>query len=107
MADYKKPIPAVTPEMKPFFDAAKRHELVVQRCTRCGLHRFPARDICSNCLSREGEWVKASGHGEVFSLDCAAGYGRGLRRVSAAVGGGIGNRNADAGAVGEVGSQAG
>ena len=67
MADNKKPIPAVTPEMKPFFDAAKRHELVVQRCTRCGLHRFPARDICSNCLSREGEWVKASGHGEVFS----------------------------------------
>ncbi|MFI5395901.1 MAG: Zn-ribbon domain-containing OB-fold protein [Candidatus Binatia bacterium] len=66
-ANYKKPIPVVTPEMKPFFDAAKRHELVVQRCTQCGLHRFPARNICSNCLSREAEWVKASGQGEVFS----------------------------------------
>jgi uncharacterized OB-fold protein len=69
MANYKKPIPAVTPEMKPFFDAAKRHELVVQRCTQCGAHRFPAREICSNCLSRETEWVKVSGRGTVFSYN--------------------------------------
>ena len=68
-ADYKKPIPAVTPEMKPFFDAAKRHELVVQRCTQCGAHRFPAREICSKCLSREAAWVKVSGRGTVFSYN--------------------------------------
>ena len=68
-ANYNKPIPAVTPEMKPFFDAAKRHELVVQRCTQCGAHRFPAREICSNCLSREAEWVKVSGRGTVFSYN--------------------------------------
>ena len=67
--EYKKPIPAVTPEMKPFFDAAKRHELVVQRCAQCGTHRFPAREICSNCLSRAAEWVKVSGDGEVFSYN--------------------------------------
>ncbi len=66
---YTKPIPAVTPEMKPFFDAAKRHELVVQRCTQCGTHRFPAREICSNCLSRDAQWVKVSGRGEVFSYN--------------------------------------
>ena len=69
MTEYKKPIPVVTPEMKPFFDAAKRHQLVVQRCTQCGTHRFPAREICSNCLSREAEWVPVSGNGEVFSFN--------------------------------------
>ena len=69
MPEYKKPIPAVTPEMKPFFDAAKRRELVVQRCTQCGTHRFPAREICSNCLSRAAEWVKVAGAGEVFSYN--------------------------------------
>ncbi len=69
MAEYNKPIPAVTPEMKPFFDAAKRHQLVVQRCTQCGTHRFPAREICSNCLSRQAEWVPVSGDGEVFSYN--------------------------------------
>jgi uncharacterized OB-fold protein len=69
MPEYKKPIPAVTPEMKPFFDAAKRHQLVVQRCAQCGTYRFPAREICSNCLSRAAEWVAVSGEGEVFSYN--------------------------------------
>ena len=66
---YKKPIPAITPDMQPFFDAAKRHELVVQRCTQCGTHRFPAREICSTCLSRAAQWVPVSGEGEIFSYN--------------------------------------
>jgi uncharacterized OB-fold protein len=69
MTDYKKPIPAITPEMQPFFAAAKRHELVVQRCRGCGTHRFPVREICSTCLSRDAEWVKVSGEGEIFSYN--------------------------------------
>lgn len=64
-----KPIPAITPEMKPFFDAAKRHELVVQRCSQCGTHRFPPREICSSCLSRQAAWVKVSGEGEIYSYN--------------------------------------
>jgi uncharacterized OB-fold protein len=64
---YAKPLPQVTPEMKPFWDAARRHELVVQRCTGCGTHRFPARDICSRCLSRDAAWTPVSGRGSVFS----------------------------------------
>ncbi len=69
MTDYKKPIPAITPEMQPFFAAAKRHELVVQRCRGCGTHRFPVREICSSCLSRDAEWVTVSGEGEIFSYN--------------------------------------
>ena len=64
-----KPVPAITPEMRPFFEAAKRHELRVQRCTSCGAHRFPARAICSNCLSTDAEWVAVSGRGEIFSFN--------------------------------------
>ena len=63
-----KPLPQIAPEMAPFFEAARRHELVVQRCRGCGTPRFPARDQCSKCLSRESEWVRASGRGEVFSF---------------------------------------
>jgi uncharacterized OB-fold protein len=69
MSEYKKPIPAITEEMRPFFEAAKRHALVVQRCTACGTHRFPAREICSNCLSRAAQWVEVSGAGQVFSYN--------------------------------------
>jgi uncharacterized protein len=64
---YAKPLPQVTPEMKPFWDAARRHELVLQRCAGCGTHRFPARDICSRCLSRDAAWAPVSGRGTVFS----------------------------------------
>jgi len=69
MSEYKKPIPAITEEMRPFFEAAKRHALVVQRCTACGTHRFPAREICSKCLSRAAQWVQVSGAGQVFSYN--------------------------------------
>src|SRR5437867_5412242 len=53
-------------------------------------------DVCSSDLSERSH-----------ALDCATGYGRGLRGVSAATGRGIGDRNADTGAVGEAGPQAG
>lgn len=69
MVAESKPVPAITPEMRPFFEAAKRHELRVQRCTSCGAHRFPARAICSNCLSTDAEWVAVSGRGEIFSFN--------------------------------------
>lgn len=66
---YKKPVPAITPELQPFFAAAKRRQLAVQRCRQCGTHRFPAREICSACLSRAADWVPVSGEGEVFSYN--------------------------------------
>jgi uncharacterized OB-fold protein len=54
--------------MAPFWDAARRHQLVVQRCLDCGAHRFPAREVCSRCLSRRVEWQPVSGRGRVFSI---------------------------------------
>jgi hypothetical protein len=67
MGAAEKPLPQITPEMAPFWEAARRHQLVVQRCRGCGAHRFPARDICSRCLSRDAEWAPVSGRGKVFS----------------------------------------
>jgi uncharacterized OB-fold protein len=62
-----KPVPEITPEMAPFFEAAKRRELVVQRWTACGALRFPARAACNRCMAREVEWVPVAGKGRVFS----------------------------------------
>ncbi len=63
-----RPIPAITPDMAPFWDAARRHELVAQRCLDCGAHRFPAREVCSRCLSRRMQWTRVAGTGRVFSI---------------------------------------
>jgi uncharacterized OB-fold protein len=63
-----KPLPQISTEMAPFFEAARRQQLVVQRCRGCGTLRFPARDRCSACLAREADWVPVSGRGSVFSF---------------------------------------
>lgn len=67
MSDYTKPIPAITAQMRPFFEGSKRRDLVIQKCTACGTYRFPARELCSKCLSNESTWEKVSGKGEIFS----------------------------------------
>jgi uncharacterized OB-fold protein len=68
MSTPAKPLPQISPDMAPFFEAARRHELVVQRCAGCGALRFPARSICSRCLGREATWVPVSGRGAIFSF---------------------------------------
>ena len=64
-----KPIPEITEELRPFFAAAREGRLVVQRCIGCGRRRFPPRDICSDCLGREAEWVASCGRGHVVSFN--------------------------------------
>lgn len=68
MSDIGKPVPAVTPEMRPFFDGAARGELLLQRCTSCGTFRFPARALCTECLSSAATWERSAGRGEVWSF---------------------------------------
>jgi len=69
MAISSKPIPTKTPELAPFFEGAKRGELIVQKCEGCGRLRFPARSLCSNCWSEDASWTRVSGRGEVFSYN--------------------------------------
>jgi len=66
---FPRPIPEIDQQLAPFFAAAKEHRLVVQRCTGCGAHRFPPRELCSGCLSTESTWVEVSGRGEIFSYN--------------------------------------
>jgi uncharacterized OB-fold protein len=62
------PAPAVTPETKPYWDAAAQGRLLVKRCTRCGeVHYYP-RAICPFCLSDETQWQASPGTGTVYSF---------------------------------------
>ncbi len=61
-------VPVVGRELEPFFEAARERRLVVQRCISCGALRFPARGLCTTCLSTESEWTPVSGRGEVYSF---------------------------------------
>jgi uncharacterized OB-fold protein len=71
MAEYKKPLPRPTAASMPFWQAAKRHELQIQRCGSCGAHIFYPREVCPECLSSDLKWRQVSGKGTVYSYTIA------------------------------------
>ena len=68
--DYTKPLPRpISPALsQPFWEAARRHELVMPRCKTCDQLFFYPRSECPRCLSTDLEWVKMSGHGRLHSF---------------------------------------
>jgi uncharacterized OB-fold protein len=67
MADYTKPLPVIEKWNAPYWQAAKRHEFLAQRCRGCGYLHLPPGPVCTNCLSDDQEWVPLSGKGTISS----------------------------------------
>jgi uncharacterized OB-fold protein len=51
-----------------FWDAARRHELVVQRCDACATLRHYPQYLCPKCRSDAWSWVPVDGKGVVYSF---------------------------------------
>lgn len=51
----------------PFWDACRRRELRLQRCSDCGAFRQPPSPGCPHCGAARSEWPLLSGRGAVFS----------------------------------------
>lgn len=62
------PVPAVTTETRPYWDAARDGKLLLQRCATCRQVRFYPRALCPACWSDDVQWVEASGRGRVHSF---------------------------------------
>ena len=63
-----RPRPALTQDNAFFFEGAKQHKLLIQRCSACGTLRHPPRPSCAACRSFEWEPLEASGRGTIFSF---------------------------------------
>lgn len=61
-------LPVLHPEEQPYWEAARRHELVLPRCDSCGKVYYPVGPVCPNCLSDNFSWVPMSGRGTVSSF---------------------------------------
>jgi uncharacterized OB-fold protein len=67
MTDQAKPLPTLSDDNRPFWQATKKNELRMQQCLDCQHIRYPINHVCPKCLSEKAEWKQLSGRGEVFS----------------------------------------
>ena len=66
-----KLLPEPTPISRPFWEAARKHALSLQRCDKCAEYVFYPRGLCSHCGSAELTWTEVSGRGTVYSFTVA------------------------------------
>ena len=67
MAATEKTIPVPDELTQPYWDAAKEHRYVLQRCTACGTFAAWPRVICPRCHGDAFEWAAPSGKGKIHS----------------------------------------
>lgn len=63
----EKPLPRPNEDSAPYWEAAQKGELRMQRCLDCRHVRFPPAALCARCLSERAEWTRLSGRGVVYS----------------------------------------
>jgi len=63
-----RPRPSLTQDNAFWFQGARDHELLIQRCTSCGTLRHPPLPACGTCRSFEWDTVTASGRGVLYSF---------------------------------------
>ncbi len=68
MPEWKKPLPTVSGETRPFWEACLRGDLLIQRCNSCGEYQWYPRGICANCWTTDVAWLKAGGKGTVWTF---------------------------------------
>jgi hypothetical protein len=61
------PLPLPTADNAAFYHAARRGQLVFQRCTGCKRFRHYPRPTCPACLSRTFAWEPSTGRGTVYT----------------------------------------
>ena len=66
-AAYNKALPLPSPDSVPFWDGAREHKLLIQKCRDCAAHWHPPSTICPGCGARDDDWVESSGKCTVFS----------------------------------------
>lgn len=64
-------LPRPSPATQPFWDAARRHEFVLQWCERCRSFVFYPRSTCPRCGAARLSWRTATGTGAIHTFTVA------------------------------------
>ncbi|MET0850016.1 MAG: OB-fold domain-containing protein [Candidatus Rokuibacteriota bacterium] len=63
------PVPEADGLSAPYWEGARRGELVIQRCRGCRGWQWGPEWICHRCLSFELGWERVAGHGRIYSWE--------------------------------------
>jgi uncharacterized protein len=63
----ERPLPAITPETRHFWEGTRAGELRLQKCSACSHAYFPPRPFCPKCASRDVSVLRASGRATLYS----------------------------------------
>ena len=63
----ERPLPAITPETRHFWEGTRSGELRLQKCASCNHVYFPPRPFCPRCASGEVNVIAASGRAALYS----------------------------------------
>jgi uncharacterized protein len=86
MSDWSKvtrPIPVPNEWTKPFWEAAKREVLELQRCQNCGHFQHPPYATCTQCVSTDLKFEPVRGAGAIYAYTIM--YHTGDKRFASAV----------------------
>lgn len=61
------PVPAVSRETLPWWQAAAEHRLTVQACRACAHRQLPPGPLCRRCRSVDLAWYDVPGTGTIYS----------------------------------------
>ena len=65
-----RPLPIPSPLTQPYWDAAKRGKLAIQRCSACRTYYHLPIDSCPKCVDKPGaklSFEEVSGKGKIFT----------------------------------------
>ncbi len=60
------PLPEPDETTRFFWEGARQHRLLIQRCADCGYYAHPPRPLCRRCLSTNLAPQQMSGRGRVY-----------------------------------------
>ena len=86
MSDWSRvtrPVPVPNPWTKPFWEAARRGVLELQRCQACGHFQHPPYATCTKCVSVDLKFEPVGGGGTIYAYTIM--YHTGDKRFAPAV----------------------
>jgi uncharacterized OB-fold protein len=63
----ERPLPAITPETRHFWEGTRAGELRLQKCAACSHVYFPPRPFCPQCTSASIGILRATGRATLYS----------------------------------------